>query len=255
MSSMRDTTPYDVHDVAAAVIREALAQGTPVSNLQLQKILYLSQLAYVREHSRELFPEAIVAWQYGPVVKVSYYEYAYRGASSLRKPHRTKDGIDGTPKPIRNLDEATMSVIRPIIWKWCQRPLWDLVAETHKKGGPWDITYNPDGRPAGAGYGNAIDPWCYAQFYNPETCSVELGMRRGYPANEDDTGDATDGMAPVTTAGEPDAGDDPSRMTDIEVTIKVPSHLVGVLRERAHAREMTEQGYLENLVSAFLRCV
>lgn len=263
MPSRRKTAAYDVHDVASTIISEALALGTPISNLQLQKMLYLCQLAYVREHAKLLFPEPIVAWQYGPVVKVSYYEYAYKGASSLRNPHATKDMVDGvwvgSSVPVRSLGGEALSVIRPIVRTWCERPLWDIVGETHKRGGPWDLTYNPMGRPAGAGYGDVIDPWEYARFYDPGTCTVSLGAQPDGVADAGDSVEASegpdgtvgssDGMTDETTDGKPDG------TPGLEVTVRVPPHLAGVLHERSRAHGKTEQEYLEGLVLALLGCV
>lgn len=232
---------YDVHDVASAVIRLAIAEGNPLTNLQLQKILYLCQLAYVKAEQRLLFPEEIVAWQYGPVVKASYDEYSYRGASSLRKAHMTKrDWLHDKAIPVAELDDEAMSVIQPIVLAWYRRPLWDLVNESHKKDGPWDVTYNPKGEPEGTGYGRAIDPWKYAYAYDAETCSVKtdslkvntVGEQTDVPSDNEEKGDK-----------------------DVDVVITIPAYLVGTLRERAATKGKTEQQYLENLVNALLECI
>lgn len=238
---------YDVHDVASATIRVALAEGHPISNLQLQKILYLCQLAYVRDRARLLFGEDIVAWQYGPVVKEAYHEYSYRGASSLKKAHMTKrDWRKDAAVPVEELDDDAMSVIKSVVKAWCERPMWDLVGETHKKGGPWDMVYNPEGKPAGAGYDDVIDPWTYAWFYDPETCSLKLGKKRGGLMG-DDSDDVTDGQDAAADA------DDNGSDGGIELTITVPAGLAGVVRERANALGKAEWKYVEDLVNAVLR--
>jgi len=56
-------------DVAACIIETALSMGSPVSNLRLQKLLFLCQGEHLHEHRRPLFGDPIVAWQYGPVVE------------------------------------------------------------------------------------------------------------------------------------------------------------------------------------------
>jgi len=48
----------------------------PISNLQLQKILYYIQAAFLVKQDRPCFSEPIVAWKYGPVVTKEYYTYS-----------------------------------------------------------------------------------------------------------------------------------------------------------------------------------
>ena len=46
-----------------------------ITNLKLQKILYLAQAYYLAKFKKPLFNDKIEAWQYGPVIPNVYQEY------------------------------------------------------------------------------------------------------------------------------------------------------------------------------------
>ncbi len=51
----------------------------PITNLQLQLILYCVWVDYYKQTGRELFADHIYAWQLGPVVADVYFEYCSYG--------------------------------------------------------------------------------------------------------------------------------------------------------------------------------
>lgn len=57
-----------------------------LSNLELQKILYFTELAYIKKFDRHLIEDDFEAWQYGPIIKSVYYKYRNYGANSIEKP-------------------------------------------------------------------------------------------------------------------------------------------------------------------------
>ena len=69
-------------ELAWFIVRRCANRGFPISNLQLQKMLYFLQRAYLQERGVPLFQEKIVAWQFGPVVREVYYTFSTY--SSLR---------------------------------------------------------------------------------------------------------------------------------------------------------------------------
>lgn len=76
---------YTALEVAKYTINKCIELGRPISNLQLQKILYYIQGEYMKKnHGEVLFNESIEAWQYGPVVPNVYYEYNIYSASRIR---------------------------------------------------------------------------------------------------------------------------------------------------------------------------
>lgn len=119
---------YEALMVARYVINKCIEVGNPISNLQLQKILYYIQKAYLMQ-GEPAFYEKIEAWQFGPVVPVVYYKYC--GFGSL--PITFRYGDTELHGDTRQIDQ--------IISEKSYLPPWDLVAETHKEGGAWDLVY------------------------------------------------------------------------------------------------------------------
>lgn len=130
---------YVALDLSKYIISKCVRDGHPISNLQLQKILYYIQV-YFLKHDNIAFPDAIEAWQFGPVVPNVYYYYCGYGAMPITSMHeritigaRDRTIIDEIVENKRGLDP------------------WKLVEETHRKNGAWDQIYKN-----GAGNRNVI---------------------------------------------------------------------------------------------------
>lgn len=119
-------------DVAAHVINHCINIGNPISNLKLQKILYLLNMTYLVNTKSMLIDDKLFeAWQYGPVIKEVYDKYSSYAASPIDAEQSFSEEL-----PMENRDNilAKISTLS-------QTRAWDLVDISHKKGGPWDIVY------------------------------------------------------------------------------------------------------------------
>lgn len=126
--------------IAHYVIEKCSKEEKAISNLQLQKILfYIQKTALQSNTGMPLFQDEFVAWRFGPVIEEVYYTYCVFGAMPIRRIYNEE--IEGS---IRIL-------IDPIINKKRELNPWDMVEETHKKGGAWDIIFN-----SGLGNGKII---------------------------------------------------------------------------------------------------
>lgn len=114
-------------EVAHYVISKCTKDEMPISNLQLQKILYYLQKIFLQS-DRELFTDDFVAWQFGPVIEDVYFDYCSFGAMPIRRTYFV------------NL-EVNTRMIDPIIEEKRLLNPWEMVAETHKENGAWDLTY------------------------------------------------------------------------------------------------------------------
>ena len=74
---------YDAITIAEYLIGYSTSQGTPVSNLRLQKVLYFVQAEFMVSKGEPCFRDTIEAWDLGPVVPNVYREYKIFGASSI----------------------------------------------------------------------------------------------------------------------------------------------------------------------------
>lgn len=121
---------YSALQLAKYIVSKCIEDKHPISNLQLQKILYFVQREFLQKRGHSAFKDDIEAWRFGPVVPEVYYYFCGFGAMPISH-------LYGTHK----IESADAPLIDGIIEsRRSQRP-WDLVNETHRPGSAWDQTY------------------------------------------------------------------------------------------------------------------
>ena len=114
--------------IAKYIVKEALKRKMPVTNLKLQKLLYFVQGVHLFMHEKVAFPDEIIAWQYGPVVKDVYYEYSIYGANDIIP-------IDKNEKIILSMRlKKLVSFVLDDLLRYSDIA---LVKETKREGSPW----------------------------------------------------------------------------------------------------------------------
>lgn len=125
---------YDALDVAEYVLcycEQTLMK--PITNLQLQKILYYIQGRYIAQYGEPLFDNDMEAWSYGPVIPDVYYEYK----------KFISDPIVGIRPKIDNLFEVNeIELIQSEVDLRYRMDVWELVRRTHNED-PWVKNYKP----------------------------------------------------------------------------------------------------------------
>lgn len=124
----RRDTMYSALNVAKYIIDKCTRENYPISNLQLQKILYYIQREFLQRGTKA-FPEEIEAWQFGPVVPEVYMQYCGFGALPIRM------------KYMINVEKDDVKIINPIVEKKRLLNPWDMVSDTHSAGKAWDLIY------------------------------------------------------------------------------------------------------------------
>lgn len=113
--------------------------GWNVSNLQLQKLMYLAQMIHMGRHDgKRLFDGNFQAWDYGPVEPELYHRVKMFGASPVKNVFSNALAFDdGDPR-------------RKVMDDVCDRFLkfsgGDLVDITHWDQGAWASVYVPMAR-------------------------------------------------------------------------------------------------------------
>lgn len=120
---------YDALDIAKYIVDKCTSEKCPITNLQLQKILFFLQKKHLVEYGSCLFMDEIQAWQFGPVVPEVYYQFCGFGSGAITMKYTTK------------IDSDDIQLINPIVEDKRRKAPWDLVSETHAPGKAWDITY------------------------------------------------------------------------------------------------------------------
>lgn len=119
---------YSALNIAKYIIDKCTKERHPISNLQLQKILYYIQREFLQQGIKA-FPEEIEAWQFGPVVPEVYRQYCGFGALPIRVRY------------IISMEPDAAKIINPIVEKKRMLNPWDMVSDTHSSGKAWDLIY------------------------------------------------------------------------------------------------------------------
>lgn len=124
---------------ATAAARKICEVGDwKVTNLQLQKILYLAHMVFMgNNNGRPLIREGFEAWDYGPVVPALYHEAKKYGSKPIRMGFYSLQDISGTPEE-KELEDACDALL--------SKSAGQLVSMTHRPGGAWDKHYSPHTR-------------------------------------------------------------------------------------------------------------
>lgn len=130
---------YTAVNLSRYIVNKCIADGHPISNLQLQKILFYIQKNFLAR-GKVAFSDDIEAWQFGPVVASTYYHYCHFGGMPI-----------SISEPVFEVDAYDKKLIDHIVETKRELYPWDLVAETHQPGGAWARTYR-----AGEGYREVI---------------------------------------------------------------------------------------------------
>ena len=104
-------------DLAKYILVKAEILGQPVSNFQLQQILYIIQKYFLLK-DKYAFLEYFYAWRMGPVIPRVYCEFSYYAGHPIRIAHFTKPFI------VLPFVPDFKEVVNSIIEKCCQiRPV------------------------------------------------------------------------------------------------------------------------------------
>lgn len=139
-------------DIAKYVITFCFGKGNPISNLQLQKILYYIQGYSFAFRDEEAFKEEILAWQYGPVVKGVYDFFSMYAAMPIENTFE-----------IEIKEKKFEQMIQAITLDKMYRPVWKLVEQTHNEA-PWKYTTELFGM-------GSVIPKEYIRRYFKEQCN------------------------------------------------------------------------------------
>ncbi len=114
------------------------------SHMKLQKLLYYMQGYHVAALGQPLFPEAIEAWEHGPVVREVWYQFNQYGSADI--PEAVVDEIQFRGSAITT--DYQLSLINWVYDSFSRYTASQLRDRTHDEM-PWKKTYV-------AGVGNVI---------------------------------------------------------------------------------------------------
>lgn len=139
---------YDVLTISRYVINKCNRENIIISNLKLQKLLYLIQGFYLAFYHQRCFDDDIQAWDYGPVCPNAYHEFKRFGANNIPTINFYEEIYfeDGTIKCKKHefnndeIDQDTRDIINAVIETYGHYSATSLVNITHAQL-PWNKTY------------------------------------------------------------------------------------------------------------------
>ncbi len=146
-----------------------------MSNMKLNKLVYLAQAWSLARNGKPLFDEEIQAWEYGPVIPEVYREYKQYG-SNLIPPTHSFD--------FSQIDAETYELLLDVAREYMHYPSGSLVNLTHASGGPWDTVYKKCKR---GGVISLESILSYYQKKNPLN-SFNIGICEEFTGYRDDDG-------------------------------------------------------------------
>lgn len=124
-----DNMLYNAMEVADYIINKCYEEDKPVSNLQLQKVLFFAWIDYYKQIGKSLFGDLFCAWQFGPVIPIVYHEYCVYGGRPINIKCETE---------IKKDDAKILDVI---LSNYVDVPVNILVDMTHRKDSAWDRVF------------------------------------------------------------------------------------------------------------------
>jgi uncharacterized phage-associated protein len=131
----------DARVIANAVLDRAERSGRPLTNLDLQKIVYFLHGHFLRKYGRPLVEPEFEAWPYGPVHRTLYDSFKSYNDTPIEG---RADAFDPVRRQRRELPELSdpeaLEIIHEYLHLYLHMPTHLLVSTTHQPGTPWHET-------------------------------------------------------------------------------------------------------------------
>ena len=114
------------------------ARNWQVSNLELQKMLYIAQVLHLGIYGHHLFRGTFEAWDYGPVIPDVYHKFKIFGNKPVEE--------WAFPKISEKCDEDETKFIEFTSKALSELKAYQLVDLTHRKGTAWEKSYIPSAK-------------------------------------------------------------------------------------------------------------
>ena len=127
---------YDARSVANQLLRIAKDRGVTLTNMQVQKIVYIAHGYSLAILHKPLFKQHVEAWRWGPVIPDLYHSLRRYGA-----------GIVDNPIPVINMDsinETDQKLLSTVLDAYGRFTGPQLSTMTHREGTPWHEVYEPN---------------------------------------------------------------------------------------------------------------
>ena len=133
--------------IANEFIRMAAADGKGLTQMQIQKLVYIANGWNLAIHGRPLTADEPQAWAYGPVYSELHRALRAFGRNEVSREIRNEDFIPGVFEDdpadvaIANLTDDERAVVQRVYADYGRFHAFQLSALTHREGTPWTQVY------------------------------------------------------------------------------------------------------------------
>jgi len=130
---------YSASIIAKEFVKKANDLGRPITQMQLQKMLYFAQGYYLAKYDESLIKEGFQAWKFGPVIPRIYDIYKFFGSYPI-----TSNPDYFTFEQEVCPDETAMESVEYTWNATSHLTAMQLSNWTHLEGSPWAKAYKPN---------------------------------------------------------------------------------------------------------------
>lgn len=139
--------PYSSLAIANEFIDRATKAGQPLTNMQLQKLVYLAHGFNLAINNKPLVEESVEAWNYGTVYRRLYDALKFYGPTPVIEMIRWGDDtptVSGAGEYARESLQPEEDELITRVWQlYGHFPAFKLSAITHEDRSPWKKCYEP----------------------------------------------------------------------------------------------------------------
>jgi uncharacterized phage-associated protein len=143
LRGMSGTGPYDPRSIGNLLLEIADQQQRPLTNLELQKLLYFAHAIFLIETGDPLILGCFEAWQYGPVHPIVYKAFQESRDKPIRSRASRVDVLTGMKSPLPPpASPPIRELCLRIMAQYGRMTAGRLVDISHAKNAPWHYIVN-----------------------------------------------------------------------------------------------------------------
>jgi uncharacterized phage-associated protein len=128
------TTVFSAKSIANAFLAQAEKAGKQLTNMQVQKLVFLANGYMLAFHNQPLYYDNTHAWQFGPVIPKLYKALQCFGSGFVTDKIQCEDDVTEN-------DTKAQEIIKAVWTAYGGRTGSQLSTITHKAGSPWSKTW------------------------------------------------------------------------------------------------------------------
>lgn len=159
---------YDARVISNAILDVCATEKLILTNLQLQKLLYLAHGYFLRREGRPLVNGGFEAWGFGPVSRVAYDAFKKYGDLQIVGRAKRFDPITRKESLFDvSIEDAVLFTVEDVVRWFGSMSAFNLVELTHAPDTPWSVTVDSARRKPNVGM-IISDSLIAAKFEGPE---------------------------------------------------------------------------------------